>query len=182
MPYALHAWSKNYNFHCQQPLPQMDRSQSMNADCKIPDHSISVHAIFLVHFYSSSKLDSNCINMAKWSMSFFSFFLAQRWLNCLYHRLLQMKWLRKPSNHQLLFIKWHKIKEDSNACMPDFLWHRHEDNVDTGKWGVSAWPSFCRPRCAMVYTGLVNINLISERRRSVATAGWKGLRKPWAHY
>ena len=32
------------NFDCQHPHPppQMDRSQSMNADCKIPDHSISV--------------------------------------------------------------------------------------------------------------------------------------------
>ena len=35
-------------------------------------------------------------------------------------------------------IKRQKIKEDNYACRKDFAWHRHEDDVDTGKSGVSA--------------------------------------------
>ena len=35
-------------------------------------------------------------------------------------------------------IKRQKIKEDNNACRKDFAWHRHEDDVDIGKSGVSA--------------------------------------------
>ena len=90
---TLHAWSKNHNFHCQQPVPQMDRSQSMNADCKILDHYISVCAVFLVHFYSSF----NCINKAQQSMSLIFFPLPSTdWIVCI---IVCFKW-NGWENHQ----------------------------------------------------------------------------------
>ena len=56
-------------------------------------------------------------------------------------------------------IEQQKIKEHNNAWMTDFPWHRHEDDVDTGKSGISAWP-YCRPCCARVQTGVGNRNFI----------------------
>ena len=51
-------------------------------------------------------------------------------------------------------IKQQKRKEYDNTWMTDFAWHRHEHNSDTEKSDVSAWPSFCRPCCARVETGV----------------------------
>ena len=63
------------------------------------------------------------------------------WIIICFKTQKPLKRLRKLSNHQLLRKK---IKEYNNACMINFPWHRHEDEVDTAKFGVSAWPSFCR--------------------------------------
>ena len=86
----------------------------MNADCKILDHYISVCAVFLVHFYSSF----NCINKAQRSMSLIFFPCPA---------LTELSVSLSASNEMAektikpLAIKRHKIKENSNACMPDFL-------------------------------------------------------------
>ena len=62
-------------------------------------------------------------------------------------------------------IKWRKIKEYNNTWMTYFPWHRHEDDTDTGRSGISALPLFCRPYCAKVETGVVNRNFILKPKK-----------------
>ena len=107
---------------------------------------------------------SNCaLNMAQRSIqSGVCVFSLPRRPNRLYHRPLQkkkpLKQQRTPS--QPPAIKRQKKKEYSKASMTDFSWHRHEDDatLDTGKSGVSAWPSFSRQSCARVgnWSGMGN--------------------------
>ena len=147
------------------PSPRIDRSQSMSTCCKIPDHSIFVriNQLCCAFFHSTFTQDLTASiwhNKASSHVFFFIFFSSsQCWPNHLYHHLLQrkkpLKRLRKPSNHRLLSDK---IKEYINTWMTDFLWRMHEADVDTEKSGISMRPSFCRPYCAMVETGVVNKN------------------------
>ena len=53
----------------------------------------------------------------------------------------------------------------SNPWMADFPWHRHEDDIDTEKSDVSAWPLFCRLTLCVCVS-------VRERERD-----WKGEQK-----
>ena len=60
------------------PPPQMDRSQSMNADCKIPDHSISVwinQICCMIFSPLCFHLISSCAHQ-RGTMKHWEFFLA----------------------------------------------------------------------------------------------------------
>ena len=85
-------------------------------------------------------------------------FLAQCWLNGLYHCLSASNEKTLGTAEKIIIppaTKRHKINEynNGNAWVTDFPWRRHEDKVNTRKSGVSVWPSFCRLHCARVEAG-----------------------------
>ena len=57
------------------------------------------------------------------------------------------------------------IKEYNNGWMTDFPGHRHEDDTDTGKSGISVQTSFCRPCCARMETWCGEQNKIFKKRK-----------------
>ena len=139
-------------------------SQSMSADTRVPDHSIFVwinqlccisvwFSLLCFHFRS------NCTNMAQWSIEFFFFFLTStNQIVCIIIRFKRRNSLSGWENHQT--TSYYATEDKGVQKCLDFLWHRHEDNIDTGNYSVSMWPSFCRLCCSRTETGVVNRNFI----------------------
>ena len=103
-------------------------------DMKITDHSILVWinqfycTVFLLRFHSRS----NCISM------------VQSFRSCPV-TIKSNKEIEVAQKTKPLAIKWQKIKLFYKAWMTDLPWHKHQDDTDTGKSGISVWPLLCWP-------------------------------------
>ena len=132
----------------------MDRSRSMSADCKIPDHSTSVwmnqlccatdfshSGFFLFLFFSRSK--SNCMNNNKvqWRICATVFGGGSLQMSTQLDRIH----VSSTSNKETLEKAEKAIKLPAIKQHLDFFfflsmrwpWHRHEDDTDTGKSGMT---------------------------------------------
>ena len=146
--------AKTTNFHCQHP-------PSLNG--LVPQYVCWMQDTGPFHFF----LDKILISLAK---QFFlgRFHSSSNCINTVQQNIIVVLFFPRPAPTELCVsssasnketigmagknIKPHllrqKMKQYNNACMTDFPWHRREDDVDTGKSGVSAWPLFCKPCCA----------------------------------
>ena len=119
--YVSHGRSENFHFY----QLQMDRSQSMSADCKIPYCSIPVwiNQLCCMIFPTplSFKIELHQRVATKHTVVvFFRFiiiFLAHCWLGCLRHHPLKQRnhWNGWGKNIKLPAIKQRKINEFNNA-------------------------------------------------------------------
>ena len=182
MLYASNATDENYKLSLPAPPPpstlnrQVPKYVSLLQDTGLfrffLDKILISLAVwfFLVPFYSSS----NCINIVQQSIIVVLFFPCPALTDLCVSSSASNKetiGMAEKNIKPHLLIKWQKMKRYNNACMTDFPWHRREDDVDTGKSGVSAWPLFCKPCCAKMQTREVNRNLISKRGRSSTSLG-----------
>ena len=181
MLYASHATGENYKLSLPAPPPpsplnrQVPKYVSLLQDTGLFHFFLDKILIslavwfFLVRFHSSS----NCIKMVQQSIIVILFFPCPALTDlCVSSSASNKETIgMAEKTHQTPPIKWQKMKPYNNACMTDFPWHRREDDVDTVKSGVSAWPLFCKPCCAKMQTREVNRNLISKRGRSSTSLG-----------
>ena len=154
--------AKTFTASTLPPPPQMDRSQSMSADCKIMDHSISVwvnqlccmtfpapqygavmHTVIL--FFCLFPCSSVLCNDA------YSCFLFV----CLNSVLIELSVSLSALNEETIEMAEKTIKaaaEDKWVQVHLARWHIFH-GTDTTKPGISVLPLFCRPCCVRVETG-----------------------------
>ena len=146
--------------------PQRDRSLSISSDCKITDHSILVWinqfycTVFLLRFHSRS----NCISM------------VQSFRSCPV-TIKSNKEIEVAQKTKPLAIKWQKIKLFYKAWMTDLPWHKHQDDTDTGKSGISAWPLLCWP----CWDRMETVPLWWTEVLCFILMMWGGVAETWAH-